>query len=653
MHPIDYFRSNTLFSKILLSCLVPFVITILFLMWFTSDLLYKSTKQTVEKESVFYSNQISQVVNSSFVDNSSALILAGEQINQLDRKAPDYRQHVKGILNTFLETQPDLYSIFVIFEKGFVSDDWFTMDLTEVDGKIDEVFDEEGYTLLENKEAPWYDVPMATGNYYFDNLGTYHYGSDNIISVSTLSYPIKQNGRTVGIIGIDALYKNFYGFLDNLQIEKQQGVLLIGKSGEILYFPQDKMTGKSIFDLGTFQNESAMREAIRTNTPYIGEDRSLLFDGKSFLYICPISHENASEPIYMFVDKSAKSLYSNARDISRLILLIGGIICLLLSLGVYLSIRGTIKTIKSVTAIANEIIKGNYKVDYSRYIDASHANKKDEIVLLENTIIQMLDQINAHIDEREKINRELAVAKEKAEDSNRLKSAFLANMSHEIRTPLNAIVGFSSLLDTTEDPEEKREYVAIIEKNNDLLLQLIGDILDLSKIEAGTLEFVYSDFDLDELMRTEESTMRIRMTNPDVELFFESGIPGFRIHSEKNRLAQVLTNLIGNAIKFTTQGSIRFGYRLDELRKDFLYFYVTDTGTGIPQAHLPSIFDRFVKLNSFAQGTGLGLSICQVIVEQLGGEIGVTSEEGEGSTFWFRIPYVRGEEAPLMEERAA
>lgn len=228
---------------------------------------------------------------------------------------------------------------------------------------------------------------------------------------------------------------------------------------------------------------------------------------------------------------------------------------------------------------------------------------------------------------------ELRLAKEKAEESDHLKSAFLANMSHEIRTPLNAIVGFSGLLATTDDYEEREEYIKIINNNNELLLQPINDILDLSKIEANTLEFVYSDVDINQLLCDIEQTSRLKASE-GVQVSFVDKLPHCIIRTDKNRLSQVITNFINNAIKFTKEGSIRFGYKHQEGK---LLFYVTDTGCGIDKEIKDTVFQRFVKLDSFAQGTGLGLSISQMIVEKLNGEIGVESEKGKGSTFWFTL----------------
>lgn len=243
------------------------------------------------------------------------------------------------------------------------------------------------------------------------------------------------------------------------------------------------------------------------------------------------------------------------------------------------------------------------------------------------------------ITERKRQEKALIAAREKALESERLKSAFLANMSHEIRTPLNAIVGFSSLLTATEDEQEREEFISIIENNNQLLLQLVSDILDLSKIEANTLEFNYRDVDLNGLAKDVESTVRRRL-KPNVVLEFIPGAAQCHVQTEKNRLSQVLINLLVNATKFTQTGSITFGY---EIRGKELYFYVKDTGMGISQEDQNKIFERFTKVDTFTQGTGLGLSICKNIIEKMKGRIGVESEgKGKGSTFWFTVPYQPG-----------
>ena len=252
----------------------------------------------------------------------------------------------------------------------------------------------------------------------------------------------------------------------------------------------------------------------------------------------------------------------------------------------------------------------------------------------ENGVIELIS-VNYDITELKETEAKLIDAKEKAETADRLKSAFLANMSHEIRTPLNAIVGFSSLLVQGENPEEREQYMAIVEENNELLLQLISDILDLSKIEAGTFDFVKQELDVNQLCEDMVRTMKLK-AKPGVEVVFDHRLPECIIVSDRNRLNQVIANFMNNAIKFTSTGSIRLGY--GQAETNLLRFYVADTGIGIIQEKQAEIFDRFVKLNSFVHGTGLGLSISKSIVEQLGGTIGVESESGKGACFWFTLP---------------
>lgn len=243
--------------------------------------------------------------------------------------------------------------------------------------------------------------------------------------------------------------------------------------------------------------------------------------------------------------------------------------------------------------------------------------------------------VNYDITELKETEAMLIEAKDKAETADRLKSAFLANMSHEIRTPLNAIVGFSSLLGETEEIEERKRYMAIVEENNELLLQLISDILDLAKIEAGTFDFVERELDVNLLCEDIVRVMRMK-AKPGVEIIFDRHLPECQILSDRNRLNQVIANFVNNAIKFTSVGSIRVGY--DKIDERNLRFYVADTGIGIDAERQAQIFERFVKLNSFVHGTGLGLSISKSIIEQLGGTIGVDSTPGEGSCFWFILP---------------
>ena len=257
----------------------------------------------------------------------------------------------------------------------------------------------------------------------------------------------------------------------------------------------------------------------------------------------------------------------------------------------------------NLEATLNMVTSENQTVACEAVISGSYFLLNEE----ENMVLTVHD-----ITHLKQVERELKVAKEKAENADIAKSAFLANMSHEIRTPLNAITGFAEVMGSANTEEEKTQYQEIIKMNADLLMQLVNDILDMSKIEAGTLEFVYSTVDINLLLSDLQRLfqMRINDAGGKVQIIAEPSLSSCLIQTDRNRVAQVISNFVGNAIKFTREGNIRIGY---EAKDTELYFYVKDTGTGIPAEKLSNVFGRFVKLNKDQKGAGLGLSISQTI----------------------------------------
>ena len=399
--------------------------------------------------------------------------------------------------------------------------------------------------------------------------------------------------------------------------------------------------------------------AYRAAYVRMGETKKRVHQVSSFL-----THENEQELIWFFT-QDITDVIKKRDELRELNQLLDGI---LNNIPVYLFVKDPADEFKYLywnKAFAEHASKAIGHTDYEIFqSEEAEKFRKDDLELLrthqridiqetyltasgEARIVQTLKAL-VPMEDREplligiswdttnlqNIEQELIKARIKAEQSDRLKSAFLANMSHEIRTPLNAIVGFSQLLPTADTPEEQKLYSDIINQNSDILLQLINDILDLSKIEAGTLEYVKRPINLGEVCRTIYAVHKERITG-GVDFIFDNGEEDLQMEGDPNRIMQIITNFITNATKFTHTGEIRFGF---EREGENVRVYVKDTGIGIEKEKVGHIFERFVKLNSFVQGTGLGLSICRMIIEKIGGEIGVTSEFGKGSTFYFIIP---------------
>lgn len=512
--------------------------------------------------------------------------------------------------------------------------------------------------------------------------GKYHYYENRIFPLDN-EYVLIMCRDITERVATQTQLEVFKSVLDKVS----DSILALSSDGTLVYANKQfineygvnqEMGSQKIYDLPVSMNTKEQWEAklqdIRNNSgsfayraSYVrkGETKKRVHQVKTFL-----TQENNEELIWLFT-QDITDVIRKQDELRELNLLLNGI---LNNIPVYLFVKDPEDELRYLywnkafaehSKIPASKVIGN--TDFEIFPERADAEKfrKDDLELLrtheriemhetyigatgETRIVQTLKAlvpmegreplligISWDITNFQNIELELIKARIKAEQSDRLKTAFLANMSHEIRTPLNAIVGFSKLLPSAESPEDEKLYSDIINKNSDILLQLINDILDLSKIEAGTLEYVKRPMNLGELCRTIYLVHKGRVQE-GVTLVLDNEENDLIIEEDQNRIMQVITNFITNASKFTYAGDIHFGF---EIKDNCIYFYVKDTGIGIASDKVDHIFNRFVKLNAFAQGTGLGLAICRMIVEKIGGEIGVTSVVGEGSTFYFSIPY--------------
>ena len=236
------------------------------------------------------------------------------------------------------------------------------------------------------------------------------------------------------------------------------------------------------------------------------------------------------------------------------------------------------------------------------------------------------------IDERKHLENSLVAARNKAEESDRLKTAFLANMGHEIRTPLNAICGFADLLPVIDNAEDRNQMIAEIQSNNRKLLRIIDGLVSMSKIEAGAKSLMMAKVDLNQLLQQMADTYQ-PTTNLPIQV--QCPLPELKIESDREKVLEILDHLVQNAVKFTTEGEITLSY---EVQGNLVRVNVADTGKGVAKADQARIFERFVKLDEYIPGTGLGLSVVESLVKNLGGSVGVDSSLGVGSNFWFVLP---------------
>lgn len=662
-------KRKSIAQKIFLACFIPLVVTLMIFLLIVTNLVYRQSTNTSREIAFMFANNISESVQSAFLDLSSSLVMTGDNLGNLRKDSGTLREEGEEHLRAFLDVNSQLYCAWFIFEPGVFADDYFSLDLIREDGELVEIFDFTEELLSDKEASPWYNGPKDTGELFFDNLGFYNYGSGPV-ATETLSYPIKRDGQVIGVIGMDALYEDFYHFLDAYQIPGEREIMLLSGNGTVLYSTGGRYNQDNIFAWNTFE-EKYVQEKLEAKEASLSTVRSYIFDEEAFIYIMPIELTGAREQIYLYLDMPTQHLYKDANYVLMIMVALSIILVLIVSgLSIYFANR-SISGIHVLIRQANQIAIGNPNIHFDESGDPYRYSGR-EILTLRDALTKMVKQLKGLLEERQAFSdtlelkidertRELQVmteeaqaAKKLAEEAANAKTQFLANMSHEIRTPMNAIIGFSDLLSIEQLTAKQAKYVKDIAVSSNNLLDIVNDILDISKLEAGKLELNEINYHFGSFIDNISSLLKVLAEKKGLTYQYESSgvIPEYLLGDDV-RLRQVLINIISNAVKFTQVGYIKLGVYCDG---QTIQFNITDTGIGIAEEEVETMFQPFVQLNTqqnrYVKGTGLGLTICRDLVELMGGSLTVSSIVGQGTIFTIQIPEKLGVSDGIPEYQA-
>jgi len=610
---------------------------------------------------------ITQSVKDSMSLMTNMLQLTQQSLASLDFRSTGADTSAGNILLAMMELSPNVYSAWFGLEKGVYSDHrHFKSYIRHNGGVVTEIDNLQDPETLDNPDiSPWYAQPLLSGESYFDNLDLYDYGEeDGPVYAATISIPIRSSGKIIGVCGVDITYRGMLA-LASLQDEKlNRTVMLLSPDLTILYATDRSLIFSNLQDY-PFKAMDDISAAVHHKTEFLRETLSPFSGQQSLVSLHPVFIDAGAErhPLFLYVDTPLDLLFSGA---ARIIVLIvtACVTCMFLIVGViFINTNNLVRPIRRLTRQALQISANNIGEDYIPAVSDEHLDEKNEIAVLELAFMKMVDTQREHLDFVEKrveerthqlklMTEEAEAAKARAEDAAEAKTQFLANMSHEIRTPMNAIMGMSELLLAESLGEHQEQYVQDIHTSAIALLDIINDILDLSKIQSGKLSLVPVHYDFPVLVNNVGSMARFLIKNKNIVYKFVTfnELPNC-LFGDDVRLRQVLLNVLSNAIKFTEEGYVRLTICVNEAS---IRFDIEDTGIGIRPKDIPLLFEAFTQVdiqkNYARKGTGLGLSITKALVEMMGGKITVESLYGRGSIFHIMIPKIMGDPSHVRHD---
>jgi len=656
-------KLSTLNRVILTTLTAVFLVFGLLIALVTNILLTNSIK-TAKSTYRNHAAHVFHVVRDNIAYTASILNFTQQSLGLLDFSSGDADIAADKILAAMLDLSPNVYCSWFGLEKGIRDPDQrYLKNYVRQNGvimEIDNFVDLE--TLADPDISPHYAIPLHSGKGFFENIHQFNYGiGAGEFFAATVSVPIFFRGAVIGVCGVDILYRGIFEQIVPHNEEINMNIMLLSDDMRILYDVGEKYVLKNIFELG-FQYPEIIESALEGGKEYIGEIVSPFTQKKSLISIMPLMIDTGigRHPMYLLFDIPLNSLYANAYSIT-IIIGISSIICMLLIVGIiFINIDNFIRPIRKLTHDAQQISIGNFDVDFSFIDPEDSIADRNEIAILQRALMKMVSMLKENLVMMERrvekrthqlmlITEEAEAAKKRAEEAVAAKSLFLANMSHEIRTPMNAIMGMAELLLSETLNKHQRRCVDDIKISSMALLNIINDILDLSKIHAGKLNLVLVHYDFSALVDNISSMARFLIKDKKIVYKFVAlnAIPRC-LYGDDVRLRQVLINVLSNAIKFTDEGFVRLTIAVMDAS---IRFDIEDTGIGIRQEDMPMLFDAFTQAdtrkNAKKKGTGLGLSITKTLLEMMGGKITVESVYGRGSIFHIIIPKVLGDESEI------
>ena len=656
-------------NRVILTTLITVFIIFSLLIALVSNILLTNSIKTAKSIYTNRADHIIHVVKNNIDFLANMLNFTQQSLGLLDFSSDDAAVTADQILMAMMNLSPNVYCAWFGFEKGIQNPDTrFTKKFIRQNGLVLEINEPDNLETLDDPDiSPYYAVPLLSGLEYFNNVSQYDYGTgDGKIYTATVSVPIFSKGSIVGVCGVDILYKGIFDQIVPHEEEAGMNVMLLSWDMTILFAADDELVLKNITELG-INNSDDIRGIMGNTDVYMDETISPVTGVKSLVSFMPLMLETGigRHPMYLYFDIPLNSLYSNAYNVT-IVIVISSIICMLIIVGIiFINTDNFIRPIRKLTYDAQQISIGNFDVDFSSIEPEDNINTRNEITTLQRALMKMVSMLKENLITMERrvekrthqlmlITEEAEAAKKRAEEAAEAKSLFLANMSHEIRTPMNAILGMTELLLYETLNKHQLRCVEDIKISAMSLLDIINDILDLSKIQVGKLSLIPVHYDFASLIDNIGSMARFLIKDKNlVYKFVILNETPKCLYGDDVRLRQVLLNVLSNAIKFTDEGYVRLTIGIMDTS---IRFDIEDTGIGIRTDDIPMLFDAFTQAdarkNVMKKGTGLGLSITKTLVEMMGGKITVESVYSRGTIFHIIIPKVLGDETKIPKTDA-